>query len=84
MNAVISQLRKRYKYILFNAGPVLTTHEAIRLARYADGVVIISKANATRRQIVIRAINLFEKGKVLGVVLAQRTQMIPNAVYRRI
>lgn len=84
MNALLAQLRKRYKYVLFHAGPILTTHEAIRLAHYVDGVVVVAKANATRRQIVARAINMIEKGKVLGVVLAQRTQMIPNAVYRRI
>lgn len=84
MNSMIGQLRKRYKYIIFHVGPALTTQEAVRLARYVDGVVVVTKANATRRQVVARAINLFEKGKVLGVVLAQRTQLIPNAVYRRI
>lgn len=84
MNGLIEQLRRKYKYIVFNSGPVLTTPEALRLAHYADGVVVVVKSNATRRQIVARAIQMFEKGKVLGVVLAQRTQMIPNAVYRRI
>ncbi len=84
MNNLIAQLRRKYKYIIFHVGPILTTQEAIRLGRYADGVVVVVKSNATRRQVVARAINLFEKGKVLGVVLAQRTQLIPNAVYRRI
>lgn len=84
MNELLDQLRRRYKYIVFYTGPVLTSHEAIRLARYVDGVVVVVKSNATRRQVVARAINMFDKGKVLGVVLAQRTQIIPNAVYRRI
>lgn len=84
MNGLVEQLRKRYKYVIFHAGPALTTHEALRLAHYTDGVVVVVKSNATRRQIVARAIQMFEKGKVLGVVLAQRTQMIPSAVYRRI
>jgi succinoglycan biosynthesis transport protein ExoP len=84
MNNLVGQLRKKYKYVLFHAGPALTTHEALRLAHYTDGVVVVVKANATRRQIVTRAIQMFDKGKVLGVVLAQRTQMIPNSVYRRI
>jgi len=84
MNELLEQLRRRYKYIVFYTGPVLTSHEAIRLARYVDGVVVVVKSNATRRQVVARAINMFDKGKVLGVVLAHRTQLIPNAVYRRI
>jgi len=84
MNNLLEQLRRRYKYVVFHVGPVLVSHEAVRLARYTDGVVVVVKANATRRQVVERAVNLFEKGKVLGAVLTQRTQTIPQAVYRRI
>jgi succinoglycan biosynthesis transport protein ExoP len=84
MNALLGQLRKRYKYVIFHVGPALTAHEAIRLARYTDGVVLVVKANATRRQVVQRAVNLLDKSKVLGAVLTQRTQMIPQSVYRHI
>lgn len=86
MQEVMSELRRRYKYIVFNVSPVLQSHDAPRLARHADGVVIVVKSDATRREVVARALSMFgeSRGKVIGAVLTQRTQSIPSSVYKRI
>lgn len=86
MDELIAKLRGRYRYTIFNVSPVLTSHDALKIARYADGVVIAIKADATRREVVTRARDMFgdRSGKVVGAVMTQRTQAIPSAVYRRI
>lgn len=86
MRQVVSELRKRFKHIIFHAGPVLQSHDAIKLASHSDGVLLVIKADATRREVVTRASGLIKESnaKVLGGVLTERTQTIPSAVYRRI
>ncbi|HNR33115.1 MAG TPA: hypothetical protein PKI11_19650 [Candidatus Hydrogenedentes bacterium] len=85
MKQVVEALRGRFKYIVFHAGPVLQAHDAVKLARYADGVLLAIKADATRREVVGRAVQMLKDGNatVLGAVLTERTQTIPRAVYRR-
>jgi Mrp family chromosome partitioning ATPase len=79
-------LRARYQYIIFSVGPILQTHDSLKLARHVDGVIITIKADSTRREVVNRAVDTLKEArpKVLGAVLTERTQSIPQAVYRRI
>lgn len=85
MKQLVEALRGRFKYIIFHAGPVLQAHDAVKLARYADGVLLAIKADATRREVVGRAVQMLKDANaaVLGAVLTERTQTIPRAVYRR-
>ena len=84
MQKFVQELRRRYKHIVFHVGPALQSHDALKLARYADGVILVIKADATRREVVSRALDLLKEAKVTGAVLTERTQKIPQAVYRRI
>ncbi len=87
MTGLMDDLRKRYRYIVFNAGPALQGHAPMRLALHADGIVLVIKADGTRREVVSRALDMFKdesRDKVAGAVLTERTQTIPQAVYRRI
>lgn len=85
MKQLMTTLKGRFKYIVFNTGPVLQSHDAIKLARHADGVIVAIKADATRREVVIRAAEMLKDANatILGAVLTERTQTIPKAVYRR-
>ncbi len=85
MKQLVDALRGRFKYIVFHAGPVLQAHDAVKLARHADGVLLAIKADATRREVVGRAVQMLKDANaaVLGAVLTERTQTIPKAVYRR-
>ena len=87
MGEVMKDLRRRYKHIVLNVGPVLSSHDALKLSEHADGVVMVVKADATRYEVVERAVSTFGsdgKPKLVGAVLTGRTQSIPQAVYRRI
>lgn len=85
MKQLMETLRGRFKYIVFHAGPVLQSHDAIKLAKHADGVLIVIKSDGTRREVVCRAVEMLKDANatILGGVLTQRTQTIPRAVYRR-
>jgi uncharacterized protein involved in exopolysaccharide biosynthesis/Mrp family chromosome partitioning ATPase len=86
MQALLEQLRKRFDYVIFHLGPVFHSPDTLRLARLVDGVLVVVRADSTRREVVTRAIDMITeaKGKVLGAVLTERKQQIPTAIYRRI
>jgi len=86
MKELVASLRGRYKYIVVNSGPVMGSHDALKLARHSDAVLMVIKADSTRREVVDRAVDMFadNKERVVGAVLTERTQKIPQAVYRRI
>jgi tyrosine-protein kinase Etk/Wzc len=86
LTRLMEALRSRYKYIVINVPPVLRSHDALKLANVADGIVIVIRADGTRREVVARALDLYgdNASRVMGAVLTQRTQTIPQAVYRRI
>jgi Mrp family chromosome partitioning ATPase len=50
-----------------------------------DGVVIVIRADSTRREVVERALAMVReaKGPVVGAVLADRKRRIPWLIYRR-
>lgn len=86
MQSVLTELRQRFDRIVVHASPVRTSSDAINAARFVDGVVIVIRADSTRREVVSRAIDVIRsaKGRVAGAVLTDRKQTIPNIVYRRI
>ena len=86
MQRLVEKLRGKFKHIILLARPVLQSHEAPKLAEYADHIVLTIKADATRREVVERSLEILKdsKSKILGAVLTERTQTIPQAVYRRI
>ncbi|MCC6695119.1 MAG: hypothetical protein IT365_05770 [Candidatus Hydrogenedentes bacterium] len=86
MKALLDEMRQRFSRIIFYTPPVLRSGEAVNLARLADGIVVVVKFDSTRREVVMRAMELLAeaKGRVLGAVLTDRKQIIPSAVYKRI
>jgi polysaccharide biosynthesis transport protein len=83
---VLAELRSRFPRIIFHVPPVLQSHDALNLARNADGMLIVIRADNTRREVVMRALDMVKgaNGKVLGAVLTDRKQVIPGPIYRRI
>jgi len=86
MKNLLNELRARFTRVVIHVAPVLTSGDAVNLARHADGIVVVVKSDSTRREVVMRAIELLaeSKGRVLGAVLTDRKQIIPSAIYRRI
>lgn len=67
----LDDLRERYEHIIIDTPPVTAVTDAAILAQYADGVVVISRAFVTPKEMVRSAIASLQKvnSKIFGVVL---------------
>jgi len=86
MRLRLAELRSQVDYVLVD-GPALTAgNDAVSLALSMDGLVLVLKANSSRRDSVRKAVqDLHEAGvRVLGAVLNQRTFPIPEKLYSRL
>jgi protein-tyrosine kinase len=86
MRQRISELRSAVDYVLIDASAMNISNDATVLAASADGVVMVLKANSSRRETVRKAVQDMQAAhvRVLGAVLNQRTFPIPDAIYNRL
>jgi Mrp family chromosome partitioning ATPase len=83
---VFEDLRRHYAYLVIDASPLLQSPEASMIAAASDGVVMVVRANRTRREVVQRGLRILAQGhcRVLGAVLNERKFPIPPFLYRRL
>ena len=86
MRSRIAELRTAFDHILIDAAPLNACNDAIILGGLSDGVVLILKANSSRRETAQRALQELQSAnvRVLGAVLNRRTFPIPEALYKRL
>ena len=82
----LQELRTEFDYVLIDAPALNLYSDAISLGRIADGVVVVLKADSTRRESALKGLASLRDARieVLGAVLNQRTFPIPHFVYRRL
>jgi Mrp family chromosome partitioning ATPase len=82
----IAELRAQFDYVLIDAPPLSSGNEGITLARAVDGIVLVLKANSSRRETTRETVQEMNNAqvKVLGAVLNQRTFPIPATIYDRL
>ena len=83
MRLLLTDLRAEFDYVLIDAGALNTSDDAIVLGSLSDGVVLVLKANISRRETARKALQELLAANVptLGAVLNQRTYPIPEAIY---
>ncbi|QPC85046.1 CpsD/CapB family tyrosine-protein kinase [Phototrophicus methaneseepsis] len=71
MDEIIGVLKARAAYILFDAPPVLAASDAVVLSTKVDGILLVVRANETRRDNVSSARSALEQvhARVVGAVL---------------
>jgi capsular exopolysaccharide synthesis family protein len=86
MQAVFNSYRDQYDYIIFDSAPVNVYPDTLILSPLVDGIVLIVKAEHTRREIVKHAKEQLEKnkGNLLGVVINRRKFALPEFIYKRL
>ena len=86
MRQRIAEMRIHTDYVLIDAAGMNVSNDAATLAAVADGVVLVLKANSSRRETVRKTVHELQAAKisVLGAVLNQRTFPIPESVYKRL
>lgn len=86
MRLRVHELRSEFDFVLIDAAAVSVANDAGSIGSASDGVVLVLKANASRREAARQAIQGLQAGnaKVLGAVLNQRQFPIPEALYKRL
>jgi capsular exopolysaccharide synthesis family protein len=86
LESFVSELRKKFDYVLIDAAPVGTYPDCAVLCDKVDAVILVIKHGATRREVAKRTKDIVMRagGKVLGVVLNRRRYPIPEFLYRRL
>jgi len=85
MERVLGSMREVFEKIIMDGPPILSGPDAGMIAPHVDNVVLIIKANTTRREVVERAIGHLSLQKdILGVVYNQQVFKIPQFIYKRL
>lgn len=82
----LTELRTQFDYVLMDVAATNTCNDGVVLGSSSDGVVLVLKANSTRRDIARKALQELKAANipVLGAVLNQRTFPIPDKIYNRL
>jgi len=86
MRMRIAELSNEFDYVLLDVAALNTSNDGVVLGNLADGVALVLKANASRRDSTRDLIQLLQASnvRVLGAVLNQRTFPIPDRIYSRL
>jgi Mrp family chromosome partitioning ATPase len=86
MRMLVQELRAEFDYIIVDAAPLDAGTDSIVLGGLSNGVVLVLKANSSRRDTAGKAMQEFYAANVpvRGVVLNRRTFPIPEAIYKRL
>ncbi len=79
-------LAQSYSFVILDTGAVLRAPETPLLAAGADGVILVVRANRTRREVVQRTTQMLGKVncRLLGTVLNDRRYPVPGFLYHRL
>jgi Mrp family chromosome partitioning ATPase len=85
-NNRLRELRTEFDFVLISSPPISEVPSVASLGQRADGAVLVVEAHNTKRDVVLRAKQEWERAntKLLGAVLNNRTFPIPPSLYARI
>lgn len=86
MRSQISGLRSHFDYVLLDMPPLNKYADALALGGICDGIILVLRANSSRRDTAIKAVADLKAANVnvLGVALNQRTFSVPDSIYRHL
>jgi protein-tyrosine kinase len=86
MHTRMMELHREFDYVLVDIPPMNLYPEAVTLAKTSDGLILIVKAHATRREVAQKVVQELKSANVrlLGAVLNERRLPIPEALYKRL
>jgi len=82
----LAELRLEFDSLVLQAPAAGKTNQAAQVARLCDGLVLVLKANSTRRASAQKVKEMLDAAHVrlLGTVLCERKFPIPSAIYKRV
>ncbi len=86
MRALLPELQREFDYVLIDAPPIECGDDSVVLGRNAEGIVLVLRANSSRRETARKAVRDLENAnvRVLGAVLNRRTFPVPESIYRKL
>lgn len=83
MSRLLEQLKEKFDYVISDTPPVMAVTDAGVLGAIADGVILVVKAECTKRDIVLRAQTLLKgaNAKLVGCVLTNIREFSPYYIY---
>jgi hypothetical protein len=80
----LSEMRREFEYSIVAARSAENSSEAMAMAQFADGIILVLSAQHTRRATARRFKEALEASRahVVGTVLSDRVFPIPEAIYR--
>jgi capsular exopolysaccharide synthesis family protein len=84
MQRLIDQARETFDWVIVDTPPIGLLSDANLLAAFADGAIMVVKAEETPSDLVQRAVSAIGKDRLLGMVLNRASvPMGPGYAYRR-
>ena len=84
MQRLIDQARETFDWVIVDTPPIGLLSDANLLAAFADGAILVVKAESTPSELVQRAVAAIGKDRLLGVVLNRASvPMGPGYAYQR-
>lgn len=76
---VMSELLGSFDHVIFDTAPNVAVPDALVLSSEVDGVIIVLRAGATPREVILRGVQLQleEKENVLGLVVNDLERVLP-------
>jgi len=86
MHSRLTELHREFDYVLVDIPPLSLYPDGVTLANMSDGLVLIVKADSTRREVAQAVVQDLRSAKVrvLGAILNERRFPIPQALYHRL
>jgi protein-tyrosine kinase len=70
MKALLKEMKERYpeRFIIFDTSSVLTSADPLVLANLVDGILLVVEAEKTKKEDVLKALEMFKNKHVIGTV----------------
>ena len=83
MREAITELRRRYKFIVLDSPPIMAATDAVILSAVADGVLLVVRSGSTPKEAFTRTRDLLAavKCRFVGVVLNAVNSRAPDYYY---
>jgi polysaccharide biosynthesis transport protein len=83
MREVISDLRRRFKFIVIDTPPIMAATDAVIVSSLTDGVLLVVRSGETPKEAFTRTLDLLGavKSRILGVVLNAVNSSAPDYYY---
>jgi Mrp family chromosome partitioning ATPase len=86
LHSHLGAMRREFEYSIVEAPSAGESNQAMAMAQFADGVILVLSADRTRRIRAGKIVEMFEaaQARILGTVLSDRVFPIPEGIYRRL